>query len=242
MQNVALQQRADVTVDATLATGSITDTVTVAAEAVQLQYNSSKLEISVDSKITASLPMYFRDPFFMAKVDPTVVQSESCTNGECQPFNSTAATTGLSVGGASGASADLQVDGAPVTLGRYAGYTPTMDMVAEVNIQQNAVDAEFGNSAGSAISILLKSGTNDLHMLAYYQGMYPWANAMSDRVNRTTNIGRNHVFGGTVSHPIKRNRWFNFASFEGWQMTNANLTVSGQLPTDLEKSATFRNR
>ena len=238
-ENVVLQQRGDVTVDAALAAGSVNETVTVSAQSTQVQFNSSKLETTVDSKIAANLPQLFRDPFFMVKVDPTVVQSESCTNGECQPFNDTGVSTGVTIGAVAASSADLQVDGAPVSLGRYAGYTPTEDMVEEVNVQQNAVDAEFGNSAGAAISVLLKSGTNQLHGSAYYQGMYPWANAISDRVNRTMNVGRNHVFGGTVSHPIKHNKWFNFVAFEGWQMTNASLTVSGQLPTALEEQGNF---
>lgn len=236
VQNVALQQRGDVTVDATLSPGNVTDTVTVSAEAAQVQFNSSKLETTVDTKLAASLPLYFRDPFFLSKVDPTVAQSETST--EMKPYNSTSAPTTQNVGGAAATSADLQVDGAPIGLGRYAGYIPSPDMVAEVNVQQNAVDAEFGNSAGAAISVLLKSGTNELHGVAFYQGMYPWVNAISDRVNRTMNVGRNHVFGGTLSHPIKKNKWFNFVAFEGWQQTDPQ-TLRGQLPTDLERQGNF---
>ena len=236
VQKIVLQQRGDVTVDGTLTAGNITETVTVTAQTAQVQFNTSKLETTVDSRIAANLPQYFRQPFFLSKVDPTVVQSETST--EARPFNSTGAPTTQNVGGAAATAADLQVDGAPVGLGRYSGYTPSPDMVAEVNVQQNAVDAEFGNSAGAAISILLKSGTNQVHGVAFYQGMYPWLNAISNRVFRTMNVGRNHFFGGTLSHPIKKNKWFNFVAFEGWQLTDAQA-LTGQLPTALEKQGNF---
>ncbi|MEZ5361696.1 MAG: hypothetical protein R2748_04960 [Bryobacterales bacterium] len=42
-----------------------------------------------------------------------------------------------------------------------------MDAVSEVNVQQNAVDAEYGNSAGGTISVQMKSGTNEWHGSAY---------------------------------------------------------------------------
>ena len=94
------------------------------------------------------------------------------------------------------------MDGAPVGIGYKTSYVPSPDMVQEVNVQQNAVDAEYGHSAGSAISLTLKSGTNQWHGTAFYQGQYPWANALEDRVYRTVNLGRNHMYGGTLGHPI----------------------------------------
>jgi hypothetical protein len=57
-------------------------------------------------------------------------------------------------------------------------YVPNTDAVQEVNIQQNAVDAEFGNSSGGIVNITMKSGTNEFHGDAFYNGRYPWANAL----------------------------------------------------------------
>jgi hypothetical protein len=49
----------------------------------------------------------------------------------------------------------------PTGISVKTGYVPSPDMVQEVNVVQNAVDAEYGHSSGSAISVVLKSGTND---------------------------------------------------------------------------------
>src|SRR4029079_14432229 len=112
------------------------------------------------------------------------------------------------------------------------------DMVQEVNVQQNAVDAEYGHSAGSAINLTLKSGTNQWHGTAFYQGQYPWANAVGNRVYQTVNLGRNHMYGGTVGHPIIRNKLFNFVAYEGWKQTDPSILLQ-TLPTDLERMGDF---
>jgi hypothetical protein len=111
-------------------------------------------------------------------------------------------------------------------------------MGQEVSVQQNAVDAEYGHSAGSAISLTLKSGTNEWHGLAFYQGQYPWANAVEDRVYRTVNLGRNHMYGGNLGHPILKNKLFNFVAYEGWQQTDPQ-TLLETLPTDLERQGNY---
>src|SRR3954447_22735475 len=51
-QNIALQQRGDVTIDATLKPGDLKETITVSAEANIVQFNTAKLETTVDQKIT----------------------------------------------------------------------------------------------------------------------------------------------------------------------------------------------
>jgi Carboxypeptidase regulatory-like domain len=230
---IVMRQRGDVTVDATLMIGSVSESISVVADGAQVQFNSSKLDTTIDSQIAGAIPQYQRNPFFFSKLDPSVVQSESRL--ESQPYHSTGTGT-QTVGGVTGS--DFQVDGAPVGLGNFTGYVPSPDMVQEVNVQVNAIDAEFGQSTGAAVSVTLKSGTNKVSGVAFYQGVYPWANAVLNRVNRTPNIQRNHIFGGTVGNPIIKNKWFNFAAFEGWELTDPQ-TVTGQLPSVAERTGNF---
>jgi hypothetical protein len=232
-ESVVLTQRGDATVDAVLKVGNVSDTVSVTAEAAQVQFNNARLETSVDSKIADSLPQYFRDPLLLSKLDPMVAGND--TNTERRPFNSLS-TSGQSVGGQ--ASASYQVDGASVNIGVWSGYVPPPDSVQEVNILVNAVDAEFGRGPGGAVTVTTKSGTNQYHGLGYYQGAYPWLNAKLNRVTNVSSIARTHIFGGNFGGPIKRDKVFNFFSFEGWQFTDPqqlNFTV----PTALERIGDF---
>jgi hypothetical protein len=234
-QKVNLQQRADITVDATLKPGDVRETVTVAGEATAVQFNTSKLETTVDSKLTSNLPQLYRSPFLLAQLDPAVERNDG--NSEYMPYHSWGANQ-QRVGGGANFTNDLQVDGAPVGIGYKTAYVPSPDMVQEVNVQQNAVDAEYGHSSGSAISLTLKSGSNQWHGSAFYQGQYPWANALENRVYRNVNLGRNHMYGGTLGHPILKNKLFNFVAYEGWQQTDPQTLVE-TLPTDLERQGNF---
>jgi Carboxypeptidase regulatory-like domain len=185
-ENVPVAARGDVTVDATLKAGDVRDTVTVSAEASQVQFSTSKLETSVESKIAGEIPQLYRSPFVLATLDPSVVKDDTQT--EYNPFNSWGPGR-LSVGGGAQFSNDLQVDGSRVGISVKTGYVPTPDMVQEITISQNTVDAEFGHGGGSAISIVTKSGTNQFHGTAYYDGRYPWARCQTASSVPTTLTG-----------------------------------------------------
>lgn len=234
-ENVLLQQRGDVTVNATLKAGDLKETVTVTAEGNSVQFNTGKLETTVDSKLTATMPQLYRTPFLLAQLDPAVEKDDY--QSEYMPYHSWGPNH-QRIGGGQNYTADLQVDGAPQGIGYKTSYVPSPDMVQEVTVQQNAVDAEYGFSAGSAISLTLKSGTNQWHGTAFYQGQYPWANALEDRVYRTVNLGRNHIYGGTLGHPILKNKLFNFVAYEGWKQTDPSTLIE-TLPTDLERGGDF---
>ena len=234
-ENVVLQSRGDITVNSILKPGDVRESVTVSAETTAVQFNTSKLETTVDSKLTHNLPQLYRTPFFLAQLDPAVEKNDYAS--ENNPYHSWGPNQ-QRVGGGQNFTNDLQVDAAPVGIGYKTSYVPSPDMVQEVNVQQNAIDAEYGHSSGSAISLTLKSGSNEWHGTAFYQGQYPWANALENRVYRTVNFGRNHMYGGTVGHPILKNKLFNFVAYEGWRQTDPQ-NLFNTLPTDLERQGNY---
>jgi hypothetical protein len=234
--NVPLAARGGITVDATLKAGGITETLTVTAEASQVQFTTSNLDTTVEGKLSEEVPQLYRNPFLLATLDPSVLKDD--TQSEYQPFNSWGPGR-LSIGGGANFSNDLQVDGSRVGVSVKTGYVPAPDMVQEITISQNTVDAEYGHGSGSAISIVTKGGTNQLHGSLFYNGRYPWANAVSNRYFRTVNMDRQHIYGFTVGHRLLKNRLFNFVSYEGWKFTNAAAPYTATLPNDLERKGDF---
>lgn len=234
-ENVVLQSRSDVTIDAALKPGSITESVTVVGQASTVQFNTSKLETTVDSTLVNNLPQMSRNPLLLARLDPAVVQSD--TAREVEPYFTWSGNR-QEIGGGRNYSNDLQIDGSTIAIGYKTSYMPSPDAVQEVNVQQNAVDAEFGHSSGSAITLTMKSGSNDWHGNAFYQGQYPWANALENRVFRTINKGRTHMYGGTLGNAILKNKLFNFFAYEQWKKTDPNDLLN-TLPTDLERGGNF---
>lgn len=113
-----------------------------------------------------------------------------------------------------------------------------MDAVQELTVQQNAIDSEFGFSAGGTLNLSQKSGTNDIHGTAYYFGRNPALNALANRITRDPNIVRTSTFGGTIGHPIIKNKLFNFFVYEKWKVTQPASKIA-TMPTDAEKNGDF---
>ncbi len=234
-EDINLVSRGDVTVDAVMEVGDVQQEITVTAEATTVQFNTGKLETTVDSVITARLPQVYRNPLLLSQVDPAVRLNDRAR--EQEPYFTWSGNR-QEIGGGSNFSNDLQIDGSPIVMGYKTSYMPAPDSVQEVTVQQNAVDAEYGHSSGSAISLTMKSGTNEWHGVAFYQGQYPWANAVENRVRHTINKERNHIFGGTLGNAILKNKLFSFFAYEQHKRTQANDLFS-TLPTDLERKGDF---
>jgi len=233
-KNILVQARGDVTVNATLEPGSTREAVTVEASPVAVNFNTSTMALTLDTKMANSLPIIHRNPFLLVALNPaTVIRSST----EQSPFHHWAASQ-FDVGGNTSTKNDIILDGAPSMTTQKSSYTPPMDSVQELNLQQNAIDAEFGHSAGGVLSLSMKSGANEIHGTAYYLGRNPSLNALADRITRTPNLTRQHVWGGTFGNAIKKNKLFNFASYEGWR-TISPLSTFSTLPTNAERAGDF---
>ncbi len=233
-RNVLVQARGDVTVNATMQPGDTQQSITVDAPPVAVQFNTSTMALTLDTKMANSLPIIHRNPFLLVSLNPaTVIRSST----EQSPFHHWAASQ-FDVGGNTSTKNDIILDGSPSMTAQKSSYTPPMDAVSEVNLQQNAVDAEFGHSAGGVLSVAMKSGTNDWHGTGYYLGRNPALNGLANRVTRASNLTRQHVWGGTLGNPIKKNKLFSFFSYEAWRTIEPRSALN-TLPTDLERNGDF---
>ncbi len=233
-QNILVQNRGDVTVDAQIKVGSVSETINVVEAPIAIQFNSSTRDLTIDRKMVTELPLITRNPFKLAALDPGVV---STSGSEISPYHHWAANQ-IDAGGSTGSKNDLLIDGTPLETGPKTAYTPPMDSVTEFTIQQNSVDAEFGHSAGGIMSLSMKSGTNEYHGSLYYLGRNPALNSMTDRITRAKNRVRNHIFGGSIGNPIIKNKFFNFFTYEAWR-TIEPATTWRTAPTDLERTGDF---
>src|SRR5687768_7502257 len=236
-ENILAQTRGDVTVNAVLNIRSVAETVVVRESPVAVKFNTSTMELTLDTKMTNELPIVHRNPFLLATLNPAVIVRSTT---EQSPYHHWAASQ-LDVGGNTSTKNDILVDGVPQLVGMKGTYVPTMDAVSEVSIQQNSVDSEFGHSAGGIIAVQMKSGTNEYHGTAYYFGRNPALNALADRTSATSRVPnqvRNHVWGVTSGNPIIRQKVFNYFSYEA-QNVREPRTMAATLPTDRERGGDF---
>jgi hypothetical protein len=232
-ENITVQMRGDVTVDASLKPGAVQESITVSETPVAVQFNSSNKDFTLDSKLTSEIPRIDRNPFKLTLLAPSAVN----TRGEMAPYHSWAANS-VDLGGGTNLKNDLQVDGSPIGMGQKNSYPPNTDAVQEVVVSQNSVDAESGHSAGGLITMTLKSGTNEYHGTGFYLGRYPWLNAEADRTRHSSNATRQHMLGGTLGNAIIKNKLFNFFSLEYWKVGYPS-SYTTTVPTALERGGDF---
>ena len=232
-ENIVVQTRGDVTVNAILKPGAVQESVTVNETPSAVEFNSANKDLTIDSKMATEIPRFDRNPFKLTLIAPSAVN----TRGEMQPYHSWSANS-VDLGGSTNLKNDLEVDGMPIGMGQKNTTPPNTDDVQEVLVSQNSVDAESGHSAGGAILVTTKSGTNQFHGTAFYLGRYPWLSAEADRTTFSENSQRQNMFGGTFGNPIVRNKLFNFFSMEYWKVGYPNSYVR-TVPTALEAQGDF---
>ena len=91
---------------------------------------------------------------------------------------------------------------------------PDLDSIAEFRILTNNFDAEYGNYSGGIVNVVTKSGANQLHG----SGFEFLRNTDLDARNFFSperSFYRQNQFGGTVGGPIKKNKVFFFADYQG---------------------------
>src|SRR2546425_2443855 len=233
-ENILVQNRGDITVNVKLQLGAVAETVKVTEAPVAVQFNTSGMDLTVDNRLVMNLPVVARNPFTLALLDPAVVNRYTL---ERTPFKMWAPAQ-MEVGGPTSTKNDTLLDGMPAQVGPKASYAPPMDAVTEVTVQQNSVDAEYGHSAGGVVNVSMKSGTNEIHGDAYYFGRNPALNAAQNAITHAPNQVKNHIYGATVGHPIKKNKLFHFFAFERWNEHEPRSNVL-TLPTALEKQGNF---
>jgi hypothetical protein len=125
---------------------------------------------------------------------------------------------------------------------------PSVDSIDEFKIERNSYGAQFGQSAGSQISIITKRGGNDFHGDVYYFGRNDALNTFNTFVKSGCLAGgtpcqknklRRNDFGYTVGGPIKKDKIFFFWSQE-WNKQVSGTTSTHRVPTVAEKSGDFR--
>lgn len=233
-QNILVQTRADITVNAALELGAVTETVTVEEAPVAVQFTTTTMETTLDTKLSQELPLLNRNPYMLAALNPAVNYRGGAENA---PYHHWAMSQ-LDVGGNTSTRNNVLMDGVPQLVGAKGVYTPPMDAVSEVNVQQNATDAEYGHSAGGIVSVQMKSGTNEWHGTAYYFGRNPVLNARPNALTSQESVVRRNVWGVSSGNPIVKNKVFNYVSYEG-QDVRSPASVNLTLPRDQERTGDF---
>jgi hypothetical protein len=227
-------------VNVTLEVGQVAETVTVSARAVTLQTDRAEVRSEIGTRALENLPVPMgRNYQSLFKTLPGFSLPE---NAHSIPSNPSRALR-FNVNGASGSSNNIRIDGITGTnvwLPHMTSYIPALESIDTVNVVTNSFDAEQGLAGGAAVSVQIKSGTNELHGSGFE---YHSDNALKARPYFTPIDQRNpkliyNQFGATLGGPIRKDKLFYFVSYEGtYDHQFASRTVS--VPTPEMKRGDF---
>jgi hypothetical protein len=140
-------------------------------------------------------------------------------------------SSGFSIGGSTGRSNLFTIDGGEDDYGSGALRVANvpLESIQELQVNRNSFGAEFGFTAGTAINIITKSGTNNYHGSAYgyfHDQSMDAANFFNSFSPDPTSkpFEQNAIFGGTFGGPIKKDKLFFFTSFEKQKLDNPTVT------------------
>ena len=222
-------------IDVQLQVGTTTEKVEVSADALHVDTESTQMGEVITGKTMTDVPLVTRSYTDLLGLQPGVAQTASQMTGAfAGPFISAGFAAPLvsgdlnsgavSVNGMRESENGFILNGVLVQeLGfSGAGAIPNLDSIYEFRILTNNPDAEYGNYSGGLINVVTKSGTN-----GYHGNLFEFVrNTDFDAANYFDQGQRGayhqNQFGGTFGGPIKRDKIFFFADYQG------NRLVQGQ--------------
>jgi Carboxypeptidase regulatory-like domain/TonB dependent receptor len=226
-------------VDASLKPGATSQSITVSGDTLPtVETASDTLGGAFESNQVEELPINGRDYTKLLIMVPG-------TAGEPNGGGDSPGSYGLfSADGSRGRSNNYLLDGTDmndgyrnlpaINQGGVFGVPGTIlpeDSIQELNVLTN-FEAEYGRNSGAVVSIVTKSGTNQLHGSVFED----FRNAVLNARNFFNDVGqpkdafRNNQFGGSVGGPIIKNKTFFYASYEG-QREGLAITSVNTVPT-----------
>jgi hypothetical protein len=236
-----------------LQVGAPTDSVTITADAGQLQLQSDSGERS--SAVTGTqlrdLALNGRNIHDLAKLIPGVSQP-----GGANEVSNLSAIGSYQINGSRVTMKDMSIDGSSITRSDQQAQQVTInpDAVGEIKILTSNYQAEYGKAAGGIVTVTTKGGGQDFHVDARYFRRHDSMNANSyfnNLAGRPRALYRYNYYGFDVSGPIylpkflggfnrSKQKLFFFYNEEWYKQLTPQASANNiEVPTAAERNGDF---
>jgi hypothetical protein len=234
---VDVQVGGTVTLTPSLQIGASTESVTVTGETPLIEDKSQTLQQVIESKELTDIPLNGRNYIQAANFIPGVIPQAFGRDNSFDAYGNNGLQNAFLLDGSRNVNYLRGLDNEQRDMVR-----PPLDALQEFTVQTSNYSAEFGASAGALVNAITKSGTNHWHGSVYDFIRNNVADAKTYFYNpvstpRKPQLVQNQ-YGGSFGGPIKREKLFFFAAYEGIH-TKASNYNRGQVPTALERSGDF---
>jgi hypothetical protein len=255
MTGVVVNVGETVILDFHLKLGATAQTVEVTALPPVVETERGSQANTLTDEYIKDLPIDRRDYLTFTLLLPGV--SDSTRLADDQDFRvKQTPQSGLSFYGSNGRGNSITVDGGEAQ-DDAGGVRPTVsqDAVLEFQVNRSNYTAELGGANGASINIVSKSGTNEIHgslfgyfrndamdardPFAFSQALQPGQAFDPTQPDSTgapiKNSLQRYQYGGSVGMPVRKDKTFFFAAFEGLRQDAQNAVPL------LEDTSIFRS-
>ena len=220
--------------DVRLELGATTQTITVSAGNVALETENATEGQVLENKEIVDLPLngrnYMQLVTLAAGAGPSLYSMSNAWSG---------GTPAVTIGGLREDDISYLYDGIETRNSWYgaAGLAPSIDAIQEFKVEETGASSAYGGG-GAFINVITKSGTNGFHGTAYE---FVRNNDVDAR--NFFDIGapppfRQNQFGASVGGPIKKDKLFFFANYEGFRQVSPSDTYT-RVPTQQQDQGNF---
>lgn len=222
------------TLNISLEIGATAQTVTVSAQPLLVQTQSSALGQVVNEQTLETLPLVTRNYTQILGLSPGVQMNVNNATelGAGSGGTSEGPTGNKFVNGAREFDNNFEMNGVPVneTLGIAAGTPerggipiPNPDTIQQFKVQTGLYSAAYGRNAGADVNIVTKTGGNDFHGTAFEFFRNTDLNAndfFSNLAGAPRGALNQNQFGFTLGGPVKKDKLLFFVSYQGTRQKN----------------------
>ncbi len=223
-------------IDFKMEVGAISQTLEVGAEAAPVETVNPTVGQSITGRVLTDMPLNGRDMLDLALLQPGVTESNDDNAG----------AGNYSIAGGRTDSVTFLLDGGNNNdlLDNSNLLDPNPDAIAEFKLLASDYTAEYGRNGGGIISIVTKSGTNQLH-----GGVFDFLRNRSfdanDYFNNQLGIPRldlkRNQYGATLGGPIVKDKAFFFLAYQGQRQIQAIPDDDVPVFTPQELNGDFSN-
>lgn len=227
-----------------LRVGDVNETVTVVANAELINVTTSEISTVVNQSSVEGLPLNGRDPSSLVLLTTGTMNilpanAGSAVGGGMLKFGFPN-ESGASSGGGRQGSTYYVLDGASNmdNMMALAAPFPNSDAIQEFRVVTENFDVQYGFSAGAVVNIRTKSGANAFHGGAFEFVRNNDLNAANFFSHHVDPLKRNQ-FGAFVGGPIRKDKLFFFANYQGTRMSSAATSNTTYTPTQAMLNGDF---
>jgi len=243
-KNIVLDTNAALNIDASLELGNVDQTVSVNDNTLHVETISTQMGEVITGRQMTAVPLDGRSFTDLLSLQAGVAPATSITSSTVQDVGATILNPSgtlnpgtVSVNGQNEFANFFSVNGSDVEEDVNGGtaIVPNLDAIAEFRIITSNFDAEYGEFSGGQISVVTKSGSNSFHGNVFEFLRNTDLDARN-YFSPTRGAFRQNQFGGTFGGPIRHDKVFFFADYQGTRQTQGIDTGQISVPSIADRA------